>query len=121
MDFLKKINLKLWTPLTLATTLGLSTFLKSPAEYWVMLLVYVATYINLFILMYTLQKLMLSKESIESGRRDHVMIALMFVGKLFIVFGALGIGVHFIGNRIIIPLINYVVQILVLSISIRRN
>ena len=86
-----------------------------------MLMVYVATYINLFMLMYTLQKLMLSKDAIESGKRDHMMIALMFVGKLFIVFGALGIGVHFIGNRIIIPLINYVVQILVLSISIRRN
>ena len=118
---MNRIKLKLWLPLSLGTTLLHCLFLKNQTEYLVMAGVFVATYANLFMLMYTLDRVMLSPEAIESGKRDKFMILLMFAGKMFVLFVALGIGVHFIGNRIIIPLINYVIQIFVLCVSIKRN
>ena len=48
------------------------------------------------------------------SRRSNKKIVLLFVGKLVILFGSLSLGVHLMGKRVLIPLINYVVLIFVL-------
>ena len=48
------------------------------------------------------------------------MFKLMLLHLIILIMG-LGIGVHFMGNKIIIALINYVIQIFILGFSIRRD
>jgi uncharacterized membrane protein YccC len=43
-------------------------------------------------------------------------IIFLFVGKLVILFGALSLGVHLMGERVLMALINYVVLIFVLVV-----
>ena len=51
----------------------------------------------------------------ESKPRTKKVI-LLFVGKLVIIFGTLSLGVHLMGKRVLIPLINYVILIFILVI-----
>ncbi len=45
----------------------------------------------------------------------------IFLLKLAILFGALSLGIHLMGKRVIIPLLNYVVIIFVLGASLKSK
>ena len=46
-------------------------------------------------------------------------VVTLFLLKLLIIFGALSLGVHLMGKRVIIPLLNYVVLIFILGPSLK--
>ena len=121
MELIKRINLKLFIPLSVISTLLFALFSKSWTEVIVLLSVYAATLVNLYMLMWIIAALILNEEVRLTGKVDVFKVVMFFFLKVFIVFGALSLGVHFIGNKIIIALINYVVQIFVLGISMRHN
>lgn len=52
-------------------------------------------------------------------RVNKTKVALLFVLKLLILFGALSLGIHLMGKRVLIPLLNYVVLIFVLGLSLK--
>ena len=41
--------------------------------------------------------------------------------KLVFLFGGIGLGVLFMGKRVIIPLLNYIIQIAALGVSLRES
>lgn len=51
---------------------------------------------------------------------DRVIIVSLFIGKMVILFLGISVGVHFIGNKVIIPVIFYIIQIFVLVFSLKR-
>ncbi|MBK23822.1 MAG: hypothetical protein CME70_07445 [Halobacteriovorax sp.] len=121
MPLRKRINLKIFVPLSLVTTTGLVFFSQSTAETLVILGVYVATLLNLFLLMSVIQKIVEIGTATEPVDYSKIKLALIFVAKMAVIFLALTIGVHFTGKRIIIPLLNYVIQIFVLGVSLKRS
>ena len=52
-------------------------------------------------------------------RVKKMRVFLLFVLKLLILFGALSLGIHLMGKRVLIPLLNYVVLIFVLGLSLK--
>ena len=119
MQFLEKIDLKLFLPLSLATTIGFGIFCGNTNEALVLVVIYVATLINLALLISLLMKMFELK--LSGGEIKPLNIITMFILKLIIMFAALTWGIHLIGNRIIIPLINYILQILILTIAMRKS
>jgi hypothetical protein len=119
MQFLKKIDLKVFIPYSLATTLVFSFFLNGTNEILVLFVVYIATLINLALLVNLLMKMFELK--LSGGEIKPLNIITMFILKLIIMFTALTWGIHLVGNRIIIPLLNYILQILILTFAMRRT
>ena len=56
----------------------------------------------------------------QSDSKSSKMLYLI-LGKLAILFCSLGLGVHFIGDRIIISVFNYIAQIAALGFSLKRT
>jgi hypothetical protein len=121
MRLIKKIDLQLFIPLSLIATLAFCFFAKGWLEIGVIFIVYFATLINLYLLMYIVSSMILSEEVRLSGNMDKFKILLFFVAKVCVLFLALILGVHLIGNRIVIAILNYVVQIFVLGVAMRKN
>lgn len=49
------------------------------------------------------------------------LLVFYFLGKITIIFAGLSLGVHFMGDKVIIPLINYILQIFILVLSMRKT
>jgi hypothetical protein len=56
----------------------------------------------------------------QTGERPPNIVFTLFV-KMVILFGSIGLGVHFIGDRIIVPLINYMAQLAILGICLKKG
>ncbi len=121
MPLRKRINLKIFIPVSLITTLALLLFSQSQTETLVILGVYLATLINLFLLLSVINKIVEIGTATEPVDYSKLRLALVFLAKMLVLFLALTIGVHFTGKRIIIPLLNYVIQIFVLGVSFKRS
>lgn len=121
MHLRKRINPKLFIPLSalcLAVTLG---FTNSSIEIYTVIAIYVATLINQGMLLYVIDLIIaVGKDDIKAPASKLTMF-IFFIVKIFIIFAALSMGVHFMGKRIIIPLLNYVFHIFVLGVSLRRK
>ena len=121
MELIKKIDHKLFWPLSLSTTLLFCLFARGRTEVFSVLFVYIATIISLFMLMAILHGLISDPEVKATGKiKKSRLFTYMFLHVIFL-FGSIGIGVHFMGNRIIIAVLNYVVQIFVLGVGLRKN
>lgn len=121
MPLRKRINLKIFIPTSLITTCALLLFSNSSTETFVILGVYAATLLNLFLLLSVIQKIVEIGTATEPVDYSKMKLALIFILKMAVIFLALTIGVHFTGKRIIIPLLNYVIQIFVLGVSLKRS
>lgn len=111
-----KINLKLYIPLSFGTTALFIPFLNNKIEIYTHLGIYIATLLNLYMLVLFVQE-MFTEGKFKKEKSDKMMISIYAVCKLLVLFGALSFGVQFIGNRIIIPVINYIMQIFILVIG----
>lgn len=121
MELIKKIDHKLFWPISLVSTLFFCLFARNLTEVLTIFFVYVATLISLYLLMLIMHGVMFDPEVRTSGRLNKSRLFLnMFFHVLFL-FGSIGIGVHFMGNRIILAVLNYVIQIFVLGIGLRKN
>ena len=108
-----ELNLKRYLLFSLPSTALCVALCKSWVEILAVLTVYLGTILNHIMLVASLKELLIPFVDTES-QRSTKKIVLLFVGKLVILFGSLSLGVHLMGKRVLIPLINYVVLIFVL-------
>jgi len=121
MDLVKKIDHKLFWPLSLLATLVFSAFAKSQTEVFTILGIYLAVLVSLYMLMAIMHGVMLDPEVRATGKINKSKLIIYMLLHILFLFGSIGIGVHFMGNRIILAVLNYVVQIFVLGIGLRKN
>lgn len=114
-----KINLKKYLIFSAILLSFSSLFLRSKAEFGVVLLVYLASCANHWMLIYIVRKL--TDAAANNAQRNGKLITLMSIGKLLIVFAAISFGVQIMSKRIIIPVLIYVLQIVVLYLSFEKN
>jgi hypothetical protein len=120
MQFVKRIRFKLFIPLSLGTTVLFALFLPSQKLLIVHICVYIATLINQLLLLYVVDQMLPSKGASRHHKVDKTRVMLALVLKLVLLFLALSIGVQMVGNKIILPLLNYVIQIFLLGVSLKR-
>ena len=108
-----ELNLKRYLLFSLPSTALCVALCKNWVEVLAVLTVYLGTILNHIMLVASLKELLIPFVDTES-QRSTKKIVLLFVGKLVILFGSLSLGVHLMGKRVLIPLINYVVLIFVL-------
>lgn len=92
---------------------------RSMAEFYVMLTVFVAACLNQWMLVSVVRGL--TSSVADGSPSDNGNIIMMVIGKVVIVVTALIFGVQIMGNRIIIPVLIYVLQIAVLYLSFTKS
>jgi hypothetical protein len=108
-----ELNLKRYLLYSLPTTIVCLALCQSFTDVLGVLVVYLGTILNQVMLVASLRELLIPFVDSE-GQKSNKKIILLFVGKLVILFGSLSLGVHLMGKKVLIPLINYVVLIFVL-------
>ena len=111
MNLTGRINFKKYLLFSLFTTLITLTFARGVNDVAAILIIYFATVLNQLLLVEGVFEL--------TGASSKSKVVLIFLIKMAILFGALTLGVHLMGKKVIIPLINYVVIIFVLGTSLR--
>ena len=119
MPIRKKINLKRYFIYLILHLVLTYFFVQSIAEFGIILLVFVATVLNQWMLIDSVEALV--RGVVNKDNPATTKIVLMFLGKTILLMIALSFGVHIMGKRVIIPLLNYVVQIFILYFSFKRR
>jgi hypothetical protein len=113
-----KIDFRKYIPLS-AILITASYYLsRSTAEFYVMLTVFAASCLNQWMLVSVVNEI--TSNAAGGGEVDKGNLIMMVIGKVLIVIVALIFGVQIMGNRIIIPVLIYVLQIAVLYLSFMR-
>lgn len=118
MRSIRKINVKKYLALTFLTTLASLFFTESIDEKLGVAIVYFGTIANQIML---IESVMMVVDLGNGKQVDKFQMVTMFLGKFIILFGALYLGWHFMGNRVIIAVINYVVHIFILTLSSKKE
>jgi hypothetical protein len=125
MHIKKRINLKRYFGLSLIPTILIILYFRETAMTVAVLLVYIATIINQACLIEIVEEMSTASVPNHDGslpkKMDKFWLVQLGVVKLLVLIGALTLGVLFIGNRIIIPLINYVIIIFILGTSLKTR
>lgn len=118
MHISEKINLKKYALLS-AVLLVVSYFLaRDINEVKVMLTVFVAACLNQWMLVRGVMSI--TDHAAGKETMDKTNVILMFIGKVIVLLVALVFGVQIMGKRIIIPVLIYVLQIVVLYLSMKK-
>ena len=114
-----KINLKKYFILTALTTVFCLALTANNEEKIAILVIYLATLINQFILVHLVQYLIdfVSKDI----PIDKLKVIMLSVIKISVLFGSLYLGVLLMNSRVIIPLLNYVIHIFILVLSFKKT
>jgi hypothetical protein len=119
MLFAQKINLKKYLILTLLSTVICLYFSKVENDVWGILIVMVFAACSQLAL--TEAVCLLTNPGTQiSEKKKKKKLFLFLMLKLIFLFAGLGFGVHFMGRRVIIPLLNYILQIAALGASLRN-
>ena len=113
-----KVNLKKYALLS-TVLLVIEYFLaRDVAELKVMLTVFLAACLNQWMLV----RGVTSITNVASGKEeaDKTNLIMLFIGKVIVLLVALVFGVQIMGKRIIIPVLIYVLQIVVLYLSMNK-
>lgn len=119
MHLRKKINFKIYLPLTLALVVIGFALSRSMSEFMAMIVVLVAVMLNQWMLVNSVDEMVQSAASKEKTSKTNLILSLLF--KAIILIAALTFGVHIMGNRVIIPLLIYIAQIFVLYVSMKES
>ncbi len=114
-----KINLKKYLIFSVILLTFSCLFLRSKAEFGVVLLVQLAACVNQWMLIFIVRRL--TDVAANNSQKDGILITLMNIGKLLIVFAAISFGVQIMSKRIIIAVLIYVLQIVVLYLSFEKQ
>ena len=87
-------------------------FTQNIREIAVLFGVNLATLVNIFMIIFVVERLLFDSKS----KKTTGLLAGAFIAKTIILLLAFIVGIHFVGDRVILSVINYAVQILVLSI-----
>ena len=118
MRSVRKINLLRYFILTGLTTAVACYVTKDLNEISGVMIIYAATILNHLLLI----EGGLQLTDAASGKKiDKMDLVLVFLGKFGILIGAIYLGWHFMGNRVFIPMFNYLVQIFILVFSYKKE
>ena len=115
----EKINLKKYALLS-TILLAIDYFLaRDMAELKVMLTIFLAACLNQWMLVNGVMQI----TNVASGKEtpDKAYLIMLFIGKVIVLLVALVFGVQIMGKRIIIPVLIYVLQIVVLYLSMKKS
>ena len=98
--------------ISFGTTFLYTLFAADFKEVWILFGINFATLLNIFMIIFVIEKLLFD----SGNNKTKGLLAGVFVLKTIILLSAFLVGVHFVGNRIILSVINYATQILILSI-----
>ncbi len=119
MHISEKISLRKYALLS-TLLLGAVYFLaRDMSELKVMLLVFLAACLNQWMLVIGVQKITNAAAGKEES--DKLGLLILFIGKVIVLLVALVLGVQIMGKRIIIPVLIYVLQIVVLYLSMKKS
>lgn len=120
MSLEKRVNLKRFFLISIPTFAVFIYLCKDQRESLAMLGVYLATIVNFWMLINIIEYL---AQSVKSNQRANISkwkVAGFFVGKMLALLVALTLSVQIMGDRLLIPVLSYVIQIFVLGVSLRR-
>ena len=115
----EKINLKKYALLSTVLLAADYFFARDMAELKVMLTIFLAACLNQWMLVRGVMQI----TNVASGKEeaDKTNLILLFIGKVIVLLVALIFGVQIMGKRIIIPVLIYVLQIVVLYLSMKNT
>lgn len=113
-----KIKINKYILLTVLTTLVCVAIENNSQSAIGISIVYIATMINHYLLVLMTHKVLSSN---KSSKFYNYKLIFIIISKFMILIGALYLAVHFMGNRVIIPIINYVVQIFILGFCLKKR
>ena len=117
MHIRKKIDLRKYFFISFIH-IGLTYFLvDNLSEYSVIIFVFIATVLNQWMLVESVESLVQGAAGNKQSETGNSV--LYFLAKTILLLAALSFGVHIMGKRIIIPILNYIVQIFILYFSFR--
>jgi hypothetical protein len=119
MQLKRKINLKVYLPMSMALLILASFFCTGPKEILVVITVFFAVVLNQWMLLTAVDALITSAKGGENSNSSGIIFS--FLGKAIILIIAISLGVHIMGNRIIIPILIYIAQIFVLYFSLNED
>jgi uncharacterized membrane protein YfcA len=119
MELRKKINYKLFIICSAISTVLTSLVLKNTSEHIGHVAFYICVILSFYFLLRAVSSLITIGSKSEKVNMTS-MFRLMFFHLIILLIG-LGIGVHFMGNKIIIGLINYIIQIFILGLSMKKS
>ncbi len=115
----EKINLKKYALLSTVLLAADYFFARDMAELKVMLTIFLAACLNQWMLVRGVMQITNAASGKEEA--DKTNLILLFIGKVIVLLVALIFGVQIMGKRIIIPVLIYVLQIVVLYLSINKS
>ncbi len=115
MPLKQKINYKYFFLFSVGATCVFSLLAKNWLELGIIWIIYFATLLNLLILGYILS------QYIKNNKLGSHKLRIIFLSiiKLLILLIAISFGIQFVGNRIIIAMLNYIVQIFIIGIILK--
>jgi hypothetical protein len=119
MLFVKKINLKRYLIIIFLSTFVCFQFIRGGDEVIGLFVAMIFTAISQLALTEAVC-LLTDQTLVMSEKKKKTRLVVFIVLKLLFLFLGLGLGVHLMGKRVIIPLINYILQISALGVSLRN-
>lgn len=111
----KNLLLNKWYFIPQLLSLGtILVFVRSKKEILVILGIFSGVLLNHYFLTEGISALL------SPGRKEGIKIFIFFLGKFLVLVGALSLGVHFMGDRIIIGLVLYILQIAALCATFAK-
>lgn len=119
-----KINLKLYLGLSAVSTGAACLLAQNFIEVLAIIIIAMAAVINQSVLVELVLEMFstAAQGGLSGGPRvDKGRVLMLTLVKMGVILGAISFGVLFMGNRIIIPVINYVIMIFILAASMDRK
>ncbi len=110
-----KINLKKYLLFSVPSTAICFLLSKNSTEIVIIMVVYLSTLFNQYLLVKVIRDLIDPEK-----KKNNLVLVTLFVVKMVVILAALSLSVHFMGKRVIIPLLNYVILIFVLIASLKK-
>lgn len=120
MRFLKRVNLKIYLINLFAINLASLLFVQSVKEAFGIFFIFFATMCNHFFLIEGTDLTIVNPNKLKP-KQILIRVIPYFFAKFMILIWGFYIGVHFMGARVIIPIILYVMSIFILFFCIRKE
>lgn len=119
MHISEKISLRKYALLSTLLLAAVYFLARDMSELKVMLIIFLAACLNQWMLVIGVQKI----TDVAAGKEesDKLGLIILFIGKVIVLLVALVLGVQIMGKRIIIPVLIYVLQIVVLYLSMKKS
>ena len=123
MQHVKRINLKKYFGLSLGSTLICALFLRDEWMILGLIIAYLATVWNQSLMLELTDDIAAQSKLKTEAERKKSFDSSFLVSSLLktgVLFGGLTLSVHFMGNKIVIALLNYVLMIFILVFSLKK-